>query len=235
MDLCRWALGEAGLPRAVRSVGGRLGYDDDGNTPNTQFVVFDYDKAPLVFEVRGLPREKAKGASWSTKEMDQVQGMSVAALLHCEGGTLRIPDYESAVAVDAKGAECKRWKGTEDHFGNFVAAVRSRKASDLNADIEQGHLSSALCHFGMASHQLGKPESATALAKELRDNAAASEALGRTLEHLQRNEVDPGKTPLQLGAALRIDTASERCPERKDADALLRQQYRAPFTVTEQA
>ena len=61
MDVCRWALGETGLPRAVRSVGGRLGYDDDGNTPNTQFAVFDYEKAPLVFEVRGLPREKPKG------------------------------------------------------------------------------------------------------------------------------------------------------------------------------
>src|SRR6185436_11770123 len=109
MDLCRWALGEAGLPRAVRSVGGRLGYDDDGNTPNTQFVVFDYERAPLVFEVRGLPREKPKGASWASKDMDAVQGIGVGAMLHCEGGTLRLPDYESAIAVDRKGVEVKRW------------------------------------------------------------------------------------------------------------------------------
>src|SRR5688572_23846655 len=35
MDLCRWALGESRLAPAVGSIGGRFGYEDDGNTPNT--------------------------------------------------------------------------------------------------------------------------------------------------------------------------------------------------------
>ena len=33
------------------------------------------------------------------------------------------------------------------HFANFVDAVRSRDAGNLNADILEGHLSSALCHL----------------------------------------------------------------------------------------
>src|SRR5471032_3375886 len=56
MDVARWFLGEPGLPRHTLSVGGRLGYEDDGETPNTQVVVHDYATAPLIFEVRGLPR-----------------------------------------------------------------------------------------------------------------------------------------------------------------------------------
>ncbi|HEX2860877.1 MAG TPA: Gfo/Idh/MocA family oxidoreductase, partial [Lacunisphaera sp.] len=55
MDVARWFLGENGLPRHTLSIGGRLGYTDDGDTPNTQVVIHDYATAPLVFEVRGLP------------------------------------------------------------------------------------------------------------------------------------------------------------------------------------
>ena len=42
MDIARWAHGADELSPAVFSVGGRLGYDDDGETPNTQIVYHDY-------------------------------------------------------------------------------------------------------------------------------------------------------------------------------------------------
>ena len=46
------------FPR-VWSVGGRLGYEDDGETANTQVIYHDYESAPLIFEVRGLGVKKA--------------------------------------------------------------------------------------------------------------------------------------------------------------------------------
>ena len=46
-----------GCPRHSLSIGGRLGYIDDGETPNTQVVIHDYATAPLIFEVRGLPKK----------------------------------------------------------------------------------------------------------------------------------------------------------------------------------
>jgi hypothetical protein len=58
MDIARWFLGVNELSPRVMSVGGRLGYDDDGETPNTQVVYHDYEKAPLIFETRGLPKSK---------------------------------------------------------------------------------------------------------------------------------------------------------------------------------
>src|SRR6185503_6892759 len=48
MDVARWFLGEPGLPRHTISIGGRLGYEDDGDTPNTQVVFHDYATAPLI-------------------------------------------------------------------------------------------------------------------------------------------------------------------------------------------
>src|SRR5206468_8231573 len=50
------------MPNAVVTVGGRFGYVDDGETPNTELSLFDYGDAQMVFEVRGLKTEKYKGA-----------------------------------------------------------------------------------------------------------------------------------------------------------------------------
>ncbi|MHB8902909.1 MAG: Gfo/Idh/MocA family protein, partial [Thermoguttaceae bacterium] len=55
----RQALGQTVLPRRVLSLGGRFTFDDDGQTPNTQLALFQYDPGPLViFELRNLPSEK---------------------------------------------------------------------------------------------------------------------------------------------------------------------------------
>jgi hypothetical protein len=47
-------------------------------------------------------------------------------------------------------------KGTGDspHFKNFTDAIRSRNVSDLNADIEEGHRSTVLCHLSNISYRL---------------------------------------------------------------------------------
>ena len=82
MDIARWALGKPQLSPSVVSVGGRFGYVDDGETPNTQFVVHDYGDVLLIFEVRGLPEKPA------AKEMDRYRGQSVGDIIECENGYL---------------------------------------------------------------------------------------------------------------------------------------------------
>ena len=66
MDIARWMIPGATLPRSVVSVGGRFGYKDQGQTPNTQIAVLDYGDTQLIFEVRGLKTgeyEHEKGRS----------------------------------------------------------------------------------------------------------------------------------------------------------------------------
>jgi hypothetical protein len=43
-----------------------------------------------------------------------------------------------------------------DHFRNWIAAIRSRKPSDLWADIEEGHRSSALAHLANIAYRTGR-------------------------------------------------------------------------------
>src|SRR5262245_11143026 len=54
MDVARWGLGKKEFPKAVLASGGRFGYFDDGETPNTLHVGFEFDDCQLQFEVRGL-------------------------------------------------------------------------------------------------------------------------------------------------------------------------------------
>lgn len=232
MDIARWVLGERTLSPQVFSVGGRLGYVDDGNTPNTQFVYHGYARAPLIFEVRGLPsaREFQDPKVWG-KHMDVLKGASVGVIVECEGGSMSIPTYDSAVAYDRAGKEIRRWKGGADHYANFVAAVRSRKPNDLNAEILEGHLSSALCHTGNISYQLGKRLGPDAIRDQLKGMPAAAETFDRLAQHCAANGVDLAAGAVVMGAMLKMDTASEQFIGNSDANHRLTREYRKGFEV----
>ena len=233
MDIARWFLGENSLSPRILSVGARLGYKDDGNTPNTQVILHDYAAAPLIFEVRGLPKSKASqepSSAWG-KNMPDFRGVQIGVVIECEGGWVRIPNYESATVYDASGKELKKFSRSGDHFANFVAAVRSRKTTDLNAPIVDGHLSSALCHTGNISHRLGQPLGPEAIRDRLKDNPVFAEAFGRMVEHLQLNEVDLAATPLAIGPTLTMNPLTETFVGNLEANKLLREEGRAPFVV----
>lgn len=232
MDIARWVLGERTLSPEVLSVGGRFGYIDDGDTPNTQFVYHGYARAPLIFEVRGLPKSKEfhDPKTWG-KNMDVHKGASVGVIVECEGGYLSIPTYDSAVAYDLSGKEVKRWKAGADHYANFIAAVRSRKPADLNAEILEGHLSSALCHTGNISYQLGQRLVPDAVRERLQGSPAAAETYGRLAEHCAANGVNLAGGSLVLGPMLKMDPASERFIGNPAANQRLSREYRKGFEV----
>src|SRR6185503_16369207 len=106
-------------------------------------------------------------------------GGSVAVIVDCEGGNVVVPNYSSATAYDRDGKEIKKWSGSENHYENFIKAVRSRKHTDLNADILEGHLSSALCHTGNISYRLGQHANPNDIQEALQADTAAVETLGR--------------------------------------------------------
>jgi len=225
MDLARWVLGEPEVSPRVWSVGGRLGYIDDGTTPNTLIVFHDYKAAPLIFEVRGLP------SSQESKEMDRYHGASIGVVTDCEGGSMVISDYSGAIIMDKEGKELKKFDGSSSHFANFIDAVRSRKNSELKADILEGHISSAVCHTGNISYRLGKTHSPEEIRDAVKSNSDLAEAVGRLEQHLGANKVDLQKTPATLGVALNMDPKKEQFINNSEANQLLTREYRKPFVV----
>jgi Oxidoreductase family, C-terminal alpha/beta domain len=227
MDIARWFLGEMQLSPRVWSVGGRLGYVDDGETANTQIIYHDYAGAPLIFEVRGLPEKKG------SKNMDKFMGGGIGVVVHCEGGHVVVPNYHSATAYDKDGKELQKWNGTDDHYENWIKAVRSRKHQDLNADILEGHLSSALCHTGNISHRVGGPAGDAQIREAIRGDIGGLETYERMLAHLTANEVDLAETPLTMGAILEMNPKKERFTNNRLANEFLTRKYRKPFVVPE--
>jgi predicted dehydrogenase len=239
MDVARWFLGEPGLPLSTLSVGGRLGYVDDGETPNTQVVIHEYAAAPVIFEVRGLPAKSGlSGSNVDPREnadsagMDNYRGVNIGNVIDCEGGSVITKSYFSATAVDKNGKVIREFKGNDRHMQNFIDVVRSRKKSELYGPIEEGHVSSALCHLGNISHRLGHASTGE-IGEKTRSSAALAEAHGRMIEHLKANSVDLGKTPLTAGVPLLVDARRERFtgPHAEQANEMLAREYRAPFVV----
>ena len=231
VDICRWFLGEQGLAPRVQSIGGRFGYEDDANTPNTLISVHEYEAAPLVFEVRGLPRDLAAQTTDWGGGMDQFLGASIGCIIHCEGGHVLVTsNYGHAKAFDLEGQEVGAWQGDSDHFANFIAAVRSRKQTDLAADIEQGHVSSALCHTSNASYLAGHAASLDEARAALGEGVGA-QTFERMREHLEANGVDLAQARATLGASLEIDPAREAVIGNPLAASFLTRPYRAPFVV----
>ncbi|HCN77781.1 MAG TPA: dehydrogenase [Verrucomicrobiales bacterium] len=227
MDIARWFLGEMELSPLVWSIGGRLGYEDDGETANTQFIYHGYEKAPLIFEVRGLPQ--AAGV----KDMDKYKGAGVGVIVECEKGYVVVPSYSKATAYDLKDQMILEWSGSEDHFANFINACRSRRVDDLHADILEGHLSSALCHTGNISHRLGAKEKPEAILERVKDYRTGTETFERMKEHLAKNGVDISKDLLTLGPVLGMNPETERFTGNDAADAMLKTNYREPYVVPE--
>ncbi|CAN5542700.1 Gfo/Idh/MocA family oxidoreductase [soil metagenome] len=221
-DKARWGL-QVGLPLSVVSVGGRVGYVDDGETPNTQLNMYEYaNDQKILFEVRGLKSEAYKGAG-------------VGNIFFGDKGYVVCPSYASGIAYTPDGKKVAEFKGGGDqhHFDNFVKAVRSRKMQDLHCDVEQGHLSAALCHLGNISYRLGaettldKPVDAFTSSKE------AIEAFGRMKKHLEDNKVALDKAVGHVGLKLTLDPKAETITGNKTANDMLFREYRKGFDITE--
>lgn len=235
MDLCRWALGYDRMPDRVIGYGGRFGYDDDGNTPNTLVSVLDYPEAPIIFEVRGLPRDlAAQKKNWGGS-MDRYLGMTIGAAVHCEEGTLLLPNYSSARVIDHSGKVIKEWRGAQDHFQNFIDAVRSRDASQLNGHIEDGHLSSALCHLGNISFLRGESVSPGQAMGKITWPTTSPADLERVVAHLKANGVDFASTGIVAGKWLEMDSENESFVGDDEANAMLFRPGRAEYVFPDEA
>jgi len=189
MDICRWGLGVK-LPTKVSSMGGHFMFDDDQQTPNTQVATFEFNKGGkkvmLVFEVRHWMTNHEAGIG----EGPRKDPNTIGNIFYGSKGYMAISNYDgykTFLGKDQEPGPSRKEGGS--NWANFIAAVRSRKQSDLNAEIVEGHLSASLVHLANISYRLG-----------------------RTLD---------------------FDPAAEKFINDKEANAMLRRQYREPFVVPE--
>jgi predicted dehydrogenase len=143
MDIAVWGHNR-GLPVKAMSQGGRYGWDDAGETPNTQATSFTYPDGSLVtFEVRNLGSfHEADGGACSN------------SFFGTDGYYVRRQgffDYNNKpIKVDEPLPK------DVDHFTRFVELVRSRDNAANPADADVAHHSCAHCHIGNIAYRLGR-------------------------------------------------------------------------------
>jgi predicted dehydrogenase len=153
IDYARWGLGVEKHPSLVSAVGGKFFFDDDQQFPDTQQVTFEYPGYGKPGQRRILIYEQRL---WSTNYPYNVDsgvefyGTRGQMFLSRRGKVQVLSDRNEKVDVKIAGQP----QDENAHVVNFGESVRGN--TKLNAEIEVGHLSAALCHLGNIACRLGR-------------------------------------------------------------------------------
>jgi len=224
IDMARWCIGVTELPRRVMSIGGRFLWDDAADVPNTQIIYYDFPQAPILYAVHNMTA--AKGS----RDMPAFRGQRTGICVQCEGGYANIP---AGKAYDSQGKCVKTFSGGEDHFENFIAAVRSGKRDHLRADVAEGHLSTTICHTGNISYRLGRQAGRNEMLAQVKGIEVWEEMCSRLITYLEGWQIDVDAATVTLGPWLEIDPKTETFKANRAANELARGTYREPYLVPE--
>ncbi len=239
LDVARWWLGEKTMPRRTMSIGGRFMWDDAGQATNAHIMYYDFATAPIIHEmynitapafVDGLNFFKTKG----TREERLLRRGPYGLIVACEEGSILVQAYQpdrTCVAYDREGKEIKAFSGhsTFDHFVNFIQAVRSGRREDLNAEIEEGHLSTAAPHTANISYRVGKVASVKQQRAQIDEVPGFKDSFDRFQVTLKGHGIDPNTAT--LGPWLEIDRKKECVKDHDQANEIVRGYYREPYVV----
>ncbi|MEZ6119632.1 MAG: Gfo/Idh/MocA family oxidoreductase [Pirellulaceae bacterium] len=218
------------LPSRICGGGGRVAWNDAGETPNVHFVYFDTGSIPTVIGLSNLT------AGPGQRGGAPHPGPGSGYIAYCEGGRLE-GQRGRAVAFDADGKKVKEFSGTSGmgiHQQNFIDAVRSRDRSSLNAEVAVGHDSTGWCNLANIAFQAGT----AFVARNAKKPSPILKASGRCF----RNGSPSGGPFRQFGRfgnCAQPHAASRRrqrnvCGSPADAaNQLLKRQYRSGYEVPE--
>ena len=162
MDLARIVLGVS-YPKSVHHAGGKLHFNDLAETPDTTIATYEFDGLTLVFEqtvwtpyMQKTPDSIRENLSqfpdWYPFNATKIEiyGNKGMMILGRQGGGWQLYDEGGRkIATDKQ----RHSEMQAAHVENFISCIRSRKRP--NADIEEGHISAALCHMANISYRVG--------------------------------------------------------------------------------
>jgi predicted dehydrogenase len=179
VDVARWGMG-LGFPNKISAIGGHFMFDDDQETPNDLSCAFEFDQPDgkrrmITFEVRhwitnheagigtpelGTPESKPHPGG---PKLGPSAGAynTIGAIFYGSNGYLATGDEDAATYVawldrDQQQQPPVHGGNERAHFQNFIDCVASHNKADLNAPIEEGHISAGMVHLANASYRLGR-------------------------------------------------------------------------------
>lgn len=172
VDFARWGLG-VGHPKRVTCTGGRYYFEDDQETPDEAFATYDFGKVAIHWD----------GASCHPRKADHLPFVTFYGengSWENTGGGYKIYDLKGTLVDQGSGEG-----GDKGHIQNFFDGIREGKK--LHAEIEEGHISTLMCHLGNIAYRQGKSLEIDPANGHIRNDA---EAMG-----LWKREYAPGWEP----------------------------------------
>jgi predicted dehydrogenase len=169
LDRLRWIL-DLDAPTRVVAAGGKFFYDDDQETPDTLTVTYEFPTCSVTWEHR----------VWSKATGDGL-------VIYGEHGNL-IFDREGwhvekgIEAIDKGDSKQDSIEGAI-HQRNFIDCIKNSSGTEEkkpNADIEEGHKSTRLCHLGNIAFRTGRAIRFDAKTETCMDDPDANHLLGRS-------------------------------------------------------
>jgi predicted dehydrogenase len=199
LDIVHWIFDIQG-PKTVASQGGRWFLKDNGETPDTQNAIIEYDKFPAIVQFR----EAAGGGGESSMGSLVFIGTKGTMKLGRDGFEILPDKRESPQNIFAaiigghpvggpqpmdepKGLKwCsamsdKSGNATQQyslHAQNFIDCIKSRKTP--NSDLESSHWVSTTCHLANISLKTGRKLTWDAAVNDILADKEASAMLERT-------------------------------------------------------
>jgi len=142
LDLGRWGL-NVDYPIRVTSSGGRYHFEDDQETPDTHTVCFEF--------------EGRRSVTWQGLSCNRHRAGFVT--FYGDQGRLELEENGSHVIFDTSDKKIdessSESRGESEHIANFLHAIRDNKPLELNAEVQEAHKSTLLCHLGNIAHRTG--------------------------------------------------------------------------------
>ena len=172
LDIMRWVL-NAKAPTAVTGYGGRFELNDGGETPDVQEVIFSFPNCVVSWTTREISLGREIPVEFhgtlGTLELTR-RGFQVRP--EQWKGTLKVSAPSTPAMLEEPGSETER-----THIRNFLECVKSRQRPI--ADVEEGHLSSVVCHLGNIATRLGRSLKWDSEKEEIVGDAEANRWLSR--------------------------------------------------------
>ncbi len=145
IDVCRWGLNR-GLPTYIRSNGGRFGYEDQGETPNVNHAIFEYEDGTILqAETRGLPTNTEGGIRNS------------GVIFYGSKGYMAADNQSAKIYLGRNNEPNEVIEGSvpsDRHFHNFIEGISTGKREILTAEIEEIYLSTCYPLLANISYRL---------------------------------------------------------------------------------
>ncbi|MFP4191927.1 MAG: Gfo/Idh/MocA family protein [Candidatus Hydrogenedentota bacterium] len=227
LDVAYWALDpevQHTHPVRVMSLGGRFVWDDQGETPNTQFAIAEFANGQQVFfNVRNV-------------DYDGYQHEVENRFYFEDGG--RLMDDGEYIAGDNGGPyevdvdEINVTPG--GRWGSFVEACKANDPEMVNGSPLDAHYSCTMGHLMNISHRLGEKVPFNEKAGRFGDNELAYEEFMKIHEVMRDGVGLPeDEAEYVVGPWLEFDGETEQCvgEHADEANELLRDPRRSEFDI----